>query len=57
MFLINKQNPKLSYLFKKTLALSIICSKCENDDEKISKEGEPIEMLKFLGVIKNMWLL
>lgn len=54
MFLINKQNPKLSYLFKKTLALSIICSKCENDDEKISKEGEPIEMLKFLGVIKNM---
>ena len=44
----------MSYLIKKTLALSIICSKCEDDDEKIFKEGEPIEILKFLGVIKNM---
>ena len=33
------KNSKLSYIFKKTLVLSIICSKCE--------------MLKLIGVIKK----
>ena len=28
------------YTFEKTLILSIICSKCRNEDEKIFKEEE-----------------
>ena len=34
------ENPKTSYLFKKkkrTLVLSIICSKCKNENKKIFK--------------------
>ena len=27
------EKPKISYIFEKTLVLSIICSKCENEDE------------------------
>ena len=30
--------PKLSWLSEKTLVLSIICTKCKNEDEKIFKE-------------------
>ena len=37
------KNPKISYKFKKTLFLSIICSKSGNIDEKIFKEDESIE--------------
>ena len=37
---------------KKTLALSIICSKCKNGDEKIFKEEDSIEILEILGLIK-----
>ena len=52
------QNPKISDLSKKnTLDLSIICSKCENKDEKIFKKEESIEILKILGSIKNISLL
>ena len=29
---------KISYIFQKILLLSIICSKCENEDEKILRE-------------------
>ena len=32
------ENPKISYIFKKTLALSIICCKCKNEDEKYFKK-------------------
>ena len=39
---------------KKTLVFSIICSKCENEDEKILSEEESIEILKILGVLKNI---
>ena len=28
----------MSYIFKKTRVLSITCSKCENEDEKILKK-------------------
>ena len=28
------EKPKISYLLEKTLALSIICSKCKNENEK-----------------------
>ena len=38
----------------KTLALSIIYSKYKNEDEKIFKEEEPIEILKILGSIENV---
>ena len=44
----------LSYMLEKTLVISIICSKCKNNDEKIFKEEEPIEILKILGLIENI---
>ena len=34
------EKPKISYLFEKTLVVSIICSKCKNEDEKIFEEEE-----------------
>ena len=39
---------KLLYLLEKTLVLPITCIKCENEDEKLSKEKESIDMLKNL---------
>ena len=51
------KNLKISYIFEKTLVLSIICSKCENDNEKIFKEEKPIEILKIIGLIKYIYLL
>ena len=47
------EKPKISYLLEKTSVLSIICSKCKNEDEKIFKEDESIEILKILGLINN----
>ena len=38
------ENPKISYLLKETLLLSIIWSKCKNEDEKLFKE-ESFEIL------------
>ena len=32
----------------------MICSKCENEEEKIFKEEESIEILKVLGLIKDI---
>ena len=48
------ENPKISYNFEKTLVFSVICSKCNNEDEKIFTEEESIEILKNLGLIKNI---
>ena len=48
------EKPKISYLLEKTLVLSIICSKCKNEDEKIFKEEESIDILKVLGLIENI---
>ena len=45
------EKPKVSYLFEKTLVLSIICSKWKNEDEKLFKEEESIEILNILGLI------
>ena len=42
------------YLLEKTSVLSIICSKCKNEDEKIFKEEESIEILKILGLIESI---
>ena len=47
------EKPKIPYLLEKTLVLSIICSKCKNEDEKIFKEEESTEILKILGLINN----
>ena len=44
---------KTSYLLKKTLVLSIICKKCNNEDEKLFKEEESIDIRKILDLIEN----
>ena len=44
----------MSYFLEKALVLSVICSKCKNKDENIFKEGESIEILKILGLIKTI---
>ena len=36
----NFEKPKTSYPLEKTLVLSIICSKCKNEDQKIFKKEE-----------------
>ena len=48
------KKPKRSYLLEKTLVLSITCSKCKNEDGKLFKEEESIEILKILGLIENI---
>ena len=48
------KNPKISWIFIKTLVLSIICGKCGSEGEKIFKEEESIEILKLLGLIKSI---
>ena len=43
------KNPKISYICEKTLVLSIryiACIKCENEDGKIFKEEESIDIIK-----------
>ena len=51
------KNPKISYIFETTCVLSIICIKCENEDENIFKEEDLIATSKILGLIKNIQLL
>ena len=48
------EKPKISYLLEKALFFSIICSKCKNEDQKIFKEEESIEILKILGFTENI---
>ena len=45
---------KISYIFRKTLVLSLTDGKCGNENEKIFKEEELIGILKILGLIKNI---
>ena len=49
------KDPKILYIFEKTLVLFIICSKCKNEHEKIFKEEKSIEILKILGLIENIY--
>ena len=51
------EKAKLSNFLEKTLVFSIICSKCKNEDEKLFKELESIEILKILGLIEKVRLL
>ena len=48
------EKPKISYLLEKRLILSIICSKCKNEDDKLFKEEESIEILRILRLIENI---
>ena len=55
MIFFGVEKPKISYLLEKTLVVSIICSKCKNEDEKISEEEkESIEILKNLCLISDV---
>ena len=48
------EKPKTLYILEKTLVLSNICSKCKNENEKIFKEEESIEIIKILVLIENI---
>ena len=55
------EKPKRSYLLEKTVFekknisyWKNICNKCKNEDEKLCKEEESIEILKILGLIENI---
>ena len=47
------KNRKISYIFEQTWVLSIIYIKYGNEDEKLFKEEELMEILKIIGLIKN----
>ena len=32
------EKPKISWILEKALVLSVICSKCKNEDEKVFKQ-------------------
>ena len=55
--------PKISYILEKTLVLSIIYIKSRNQDEKMFKEEESIQILIILGLLNtniqfgNVWIL
>ena len=49
----NLKKPKIFYLLEKILVLSITSSKWKNEDEKLFKEEESIEILIF-GLIENI---
>ena len=58
MFAINIENLKKLkyYIFKKTLSISIVYSKCGHEYEKKFKEEESVEILEMLGLINNIVL-
>ena len=48
------KKPEISYILEKTVVLSIVSNKCKNEDKKMFKEEESIEVLYILGLIKNI---
>ena len=48
------RNPTIRCIFGERLVLSIMCSKCRNEDAKVFKEEESIEKWKILGLIENI---
>ena len=46
------EKPKTSYLLEKTLVLSIICNKCNNEDELFLKKKNQLRYQKFLVWLK-----
>ena len=50
----NLKNVKYHTFSKKTFVLSINCSKCKNEDEKLFEEEESIQILKILGLDEDI---
>ena len=49
------EKPKMSYLIKKKkIVPSTFCSKYKNEEQKIFREEESIEILKILDLINNI---
>ena len=48
------EKPKISYISEKALVISIICSKCKREDEKIFKQEESIKIFKIIGLIEDI---
>ena len=48
-----KNLKNLKYHTSEKNILSIICSKCKNEDEKILIEEDSIEILEFVALIEN----
>ena len=46
---------EISYLLEKTLLLSIICSKCKNEDKKLFKDEKSIKTLKIFGLLEKIY--
>ena len=46
------EKPKISFFLQKALVISIICSQCKNEDEKLFEEEDSFEILKILVLIK-----
>ena len=44
----------ISYIFEKTLSLSVVYSKWGHEQKKVLKEEESIETLKTIGLIHNI---
>ena len=44
------EKTKILYILEKTLVFSIFWRKCKNEDEKLFKEEESIEILQLLGI-------
>ena len=50
----NLNNLKYPTSFEEKLVLYIIYSKCKNEDEKLSREEESIDILKILSSTENI---
>ena len=48
------EKSEIPCILEKTLVLSIICSNFKNEDEKIFKEEESVEILKIIGLIVHI---
>ena len=48
------KNSKISFIFKKSLVLSLTWSNCDSKEEKIFKEDQSIETLSILCLINDM---
>ena len=48
------EKPKISFFLEKTLVLSICCTKCKSEVEKIFKEENSIEIVKIIVLINNI---
>ena len=48
------EKPKISYHLEKLLVPHITCSECKNENEKLFKGEESVEILKILVSIENI---